>query len=166
MKLSSNSRNTMMNLNEARRGWKLGLLAIATAMALAAPTLGDKPETVLWNVTFKEDEAGKPPKTAKQKDKDNAAVQRQNTASASLRCPMMSSTRIDCLDLRGLFVSRLPMRSLSLRPGDSLTTPKAALSMGFRSSISLLPAIQAKGLLAVTLEGLTPSERASLRWSH
>src|SRR5712691_940397 len=36
------------------------------------------------------------------------------------------------------------------------------LSIGFRSSISLLPAIQATGLLAVALAGLPPAERASL----
>ncbi len=58
------------------------------------------------------------------------------------------------------------MRSLSLRPGGSLTIPKMALSMGFRSSVSLLPAIQATGLLAVAPKGLTPSERVSLRWTH
>ncbi len=58
------------------------------------------------------------------------------------------------------------MRSLSLRPGGSLTIPKMALSMGFRSSVSLLPAIQATGLLAVAPKGLTPSERVSLCWTH
>lgn len=34
------------------------------------------------------------------------------------------------------------MRSLALRPGDSLTALKTALPMGFRLSISLKPAIQ------------------------
>jgi len=51
-------------------------------------------------------------------------------------------------------------------PGGSLTIQKMALSMGFRSSVSLLPAIQAKRPLAVAPEGLTPSERVSLRWTH
>jgi hypothetical protein len=36
-------------------------------------------------------------------------------------------------------------------------------SMGFRSFVSLLPAIQATKLRAVTLAGLSPAERASLR---
>jgi hypothetical protein len=35
------------------------------------------------------------------------------------------------------------MRSLSLRPGSSLTTPKVALSMSFRALVSLLSVIQA-----------------------
>ena len=58
------------------------------------------------------------------------------------------------------------MCSLALRPGDSLTIPKIALSMGFRPSVSLLPAIQATGLLALTQVGLTPTERVSLYWTH
>ena len=40
------------------------------------------------------------------------------------------------------------------------------LSMGFRSLVSLLPAIQATRLLAFALAGLSPAERASLRWTH
>jgi hypothetical protein len=54
------------------------------------------------------------------------------------------------------------MRSLSLRPGDSLTIPRMALSMGFRPLVSLQSAIQATGLLVLTLAGLTPAEDASL----
>jgi len=38
--------------------------------------------------------------------------------------------------------------------------------MGFRSSVSLLPAILATRLLALTLAGLTPAERTSLCWTH
>ena len=38
--------------------------------------------------------------------------------------------------------------------------------MGFRSLISLLPAIYATGGLAFPLVGLSPTERASLRWTH
>jgi len=38
--------------------------------------------------------------------------------------------------------------------------------MGFRYSVSLLPAIQAMGLLAFTPAGLTPAEHASLLWTH
>src|SRR5262249_27674280 len=59
-----------------------------------------------------------------------------------------------------------PLRSLSLRPGNSLTTLKMASSMGFRSSVSLLPAIQATRLLAFASAGLSPAERASLGWTH
>jgi hypothetical protein len=58
------------------------------------------------------------------------------------------------------------MRSLSLRPGDSLTNLTLALSMGFRPSVSLQSAIQATGLLALAPAGLTPAENASLRWTH
>jgi hypothetical protein len=58
------------------------------------------------------------------------------------------------------------MRSLSLRPGNSLTIPRMALSMGFRYLVSLLPAIQATELHALTLTGLTPVEHTSLGWTH
>ena len=70
------------------------------------------------------------------------------------------------LGLRGFALSGPPLRSLPLRPGDSLTIPTMALSMGFRSSVSLLPAIQATGLLALTPAGLTPAEHVSLLWTH
>ena len=58
------------------------------------------------------------------------------------------------------------MRSLSFRPGDSLTSLQIALSMGFRYSVSLLPAIQATGLLILTLASLTPAEHTSLNCTH
>ena len=54
------------------------------------------------------------------------------------------------------------MRLLSLRPDNLLITPKVTLSISFRNLVTLLPAIQATGLLAITLEGLTPSEHTSL----
>src|SRR6266851_1674352 len=41
-----------------------------------------------------------------------------------------------------------------------------ALSIGFRDSIFLLSAIQATRLLTFTSVGLSPTERASLSWSH
>jgi hypothetical protein len=63
------------------------------------------------------------------------------------------------------FLSRPPVGSLSLRPGDSLTIPRMALSIGFRNSVSFLPAIQATRLLALTLVGLSPTEHASLNWT-
>jgi hypothetical protein len=37
------------------------------------------------------------------------------------------------------------MGSLALRPGDLLTILEMALSIGFRNSVSFLPAIQATG---------------------
>src|SRR5262245_66150778 len=41
-----------------------------------------------------------------------------------------------------------------------------AVSMGFRTSVSLRPAIQATGPLALAPAGLTPAERVRLRWTH
>ncbi len=58
------------------------------------------------------------------------------------------------------------MRSLTLRPGHSLAIPKMAVSMGFRASVSLGPAIQATGPLALAPTGLTPAERVRLHWTH
>ena len=63
-------------------------------------------------------------------------------------------------------LSRPPMRSLSLRPDDLLTIPRMALSIGFRNSVSFLPAIQASRPLTFALAGLSPAERASFRWTH
>ena len=64
------------------------------------------------------------------------------------------------------FLSRPPVGSLALRPGDSLTIPKMALSIGFISFVSSTDAIQATGLLTPTPVGLTPTEHASLSWTH
>src|SRR5215471_13339458 len=41
-----------------------------------------------------------------------------------------------------------------------------ASSIGSRDSVSFLLTIQATGLLTFTLVGLTPTEYASLRWTH
>ena len=41
-----------------------------------------------------------------------------------------------------------------------------ALSIGFRDSVSLLPAIQATRLLTFTSVGLSPTEHTSLSWTH
>ena len=38
--------------------------------------------------------------------------------------------------------------------------------MGFRQSVSLIPSIQATGLLILTLAGLSPAEHASHSWTH
>ena len=58
------------------------------------------------------------------------------------------------------------MGSLALWPGDSLTIPKMALSIGFTSFVSSTRAIQATGLLTLAPVGLTPTEHTSLRWTH
>jgi hypothetical protein len=64
------------------------------------------------------------------------------------------------------FFSRPPLGSLSLRPGDSLTIPRMALSVGFIRFVSSTNATQATGHLTITPVGLSPTEHASLRWSH
>jgi transposase InsO family protein len=56
--------------------------------------------------------------------------------------------------------------SFSLRPGDSLTAPRAALSVGFIRFVSSTDATQATGLLTPAPAGLSPTEHASLRWTH
>jgi len=53
-----------------------------------------------------------------------------------------------------------------LRPDNLLITPKVTLSIGFRDLVTLLSAIQATGLLAFTLTGLSPVEHTSLSWTH
>ena len=58
------------------------------------------------------------------------------------------------------------MGSLSLRPGDSLTIPWMALSVGFIRFVSSTDATQATRLLTLALVGLAPTEHASLRWTH
>ncbi len=55
------------------------------------------------------------------------------------------------------------MRSLSLRPDDSLTIPKMALSIGFIRFVSSTNTIPATRVLTVALVGLFPTECASLR---
>ena len=58
------------------------------------------------------------------------------------------------------------MGSLSLRSGDSLTIPKMALSVGFIRFVSSTDTTQAKGLLASTPVGLSPTEHASFYWTR
>jgi hypothetical protein len=58
------------------------------------------------------------------------------------------------------------MGLLALRPGDLLTILKMALSIGFRSSVSFLSAIQATGLLTLAPVGLPPTGHASLNWTR
>jgi hypothetical protein len=59
-----------------------------------------------------------------------------------------------------------PMRLLSLRPDDSLTIHRMALSIDFPDSVSFLLTIQATGFLTLSLAGLTPAEYTSLRWTY
>jgi hypothetical protein len=51
--------------------------------------------------------------------------------------------------------------SLTLRPGDSLTIPRMALSVGFIRFVSSTNATQATGFLTITPVGLPPTEHAS-----
>ncbi len=74
--------------------------------------------------------------------------------------PSLYGRELGFLWVSGL--SRPNLRSLSLRPDDLLTILKMALSIGIRNSISLLSAIQATGLLTITLVGLSPTEHTSL----
>ena len=62
----------------------------------------------------------------------------------------------------GLEFSGPPLRSLTLRPGNSLPILPMGLSMGFRASVSLRPAIQATGPLALAPVGLPPTEHVCL----
>jgi hypothetical protein len=91
---------------------------------------------------------------------------RDPAASARLRRILRPSRAPHTLGLRGLAVSGLPLRSLTLWPGDSLTILLMASSMGFRGSVTLPPAIQATGLLAFTPAGLPPAEHHRLLWTH
>jgi hypothetical protein len=65
-----------------------------------------------------------------------------------------------------LLVSRLPVGSLALWPGDSLTILKMALSVSFMRFVSSSHVTQATGFPTFTLTGLTPAEHASLCWTH
>jgi hypothetical protein len=62
--------------------------------------------------------------------------------------------------------SRPSLGSFALRPGDLLAILKMALSIGFRSSLSFPPAIQATGPLTLAPVGLSPTERASVCWTR
>ncbi len=86
--------------------------------------------------------------------------------SALVRLPIQSSSYGQGLDLRGSILSRLPLRSLSLRPGNSLTI----LHDGFVDGLQRLgfsprchPSYRAP---ALTLVGLLPTEHTRLTWTH
>jgi len=65
-----------------------------------------------------------------------------------------------------IFFSRPPLGSLTLRPGDSLAIPKMASSVGFIRFVSSTDATQATKVLTLPPVGLTPTEHASLSWTH
>ena len=68
--------------------------------------------------------------------------------AASARCDGPCCLRLSTvrLGLRGSSISGPPVRSLPLRPGDSLTILSMAWSVGFRVSVSLHPATRVTGL--------------------
>jgi hypothetical protein len=88
--------------------------------------------------------------------------------TASVRVPpvMRPSPRTKGLGLRIIFFSRPLVGSLALRPGDSLTIPKMAWSVGFLRFVSSTEATQATGVLTIPLVGLTPTGQVSLTWTH
>src|SRR5215467_13704487 len=59
------------------------------------------------------------------------------------------------------FLSRPLLGSPTLRPGDSLTIPRMALSVGFIRFVSSTNATQATGSLTLSPVGLSPTEHAS-----
>ena len=63
-------------------------------------------------------------------------------------------------------VSGSPVRSLSLRPDDSLAIPKMALSIDFRSSVSFPPGYPSYRTLTFVLVGLTPTGYTYLSWTY
>jgi hypothetical protein len=58
------------------------------------------------------------------------------------------------------------MGSLTLRPADSLTIPRMALSIGFKRSGSLSSCDPSYRVLTLTLVGLPPTERVHLLLTH
>jgi hypothetical protein len=89
-----------------------------------------------------------------------------HAASVSPRHAMLPSPRSRGLGLRTYFLSRPLVGSLSLRPGDSLTIPRMALSVGFIRFVSSTDATQATKPPTLALVGLTPTEHASLGWTR
>ena len=67
-------------------------------------------------------------------------------ASVSLRRTILPSPRTRGLGLRSYFLSRPPLGSLMLWPGDSLTILSMALSVGFIRFVSSTDATQVTGL--------------------
>ena len=93
-----------------------------------------------------------------------ARVLRRISQAATLHTAFALRLRARPLGLRTFEAT---MRSLSLRPDDSLPTPRVELPMGFGVLVSRHPAIHATRLLTLASVGLpTPTERASLFWTH
>ena len=88
------------------------------------------------------------------------------SASASLRYAMLLSSRTWGLSLRVFCFSRPPVRSLSLRPGNSPATPYGGRVNGLQVIVFSPPCHPCYGALALTPAGLSPAERASLCWTH
>ena len=80
---------------------------------------------------------------------------------------MLPSSDDRGLGLRVYILSGPPVRSLSLRPGDSLTIPRMAFVDGLQiiRFPSCLPS-KLRGSWLLPRWVLSPTERASLRWSH
>ncbi len=78
--------------------------------------------------------------------------------AASARCdgPCCLRLSIVRLGLRICGISGPPVRSLSLRPGDSLTILAMASSVGFRVLVSLHPATRVTGLWLLPRRGCLP----------
>ncbi len=79
---------------------------------------------------------------------------------------MLPSPGTKGLGLRSQFLTRPLLGSLALRPGDSLTIPRMAWSVGFLRFVSSAEATQATGVLTVPPVGLAPTEHVSLSWTH
>src|SRR5262245_14637427 len=79
---------------------------------------------------------------------------------------MLPSPRTSGLGFRSYIFSRPPLGSLPLRPGDSLAIPRMASSVGFIRFVSSPDATQATKVLTLPPVGLTPTEHASLSWTH
>ena len=88
------------------------------------------------------------------------------TASVRFRLSILPSPYSCRLGLRSFSFSRPHPRSFSLQPDNSHVSHGDRSSIGFRNSVSLLPAIQATGPLTFAPAGLSPAEHASLRWTH
>ena len=69
----------------------------------------------------------------------------EGAASIRFRLPMLPSPSGWGLGLRGYAFSRPLLRSLSLRPGNSSSSRRETLSIGFRVLVSRHPAIQTTG---------------------
>ena len=70
----------------------------------------------------------------------------RDTSTVSLRYHLLPSPRGSGLGLRSYILTRPPLGSLALRPGDSLTVPRTALSASFIRFVSSTNVTQVTGL--------------------